>query len=214
MVLFSTIRIVLFGAPLIALLRKYYRNKKAKRRRKSVAVLMAIAAFALLIVSEIFPPESLFLSFPTPEQAFRYQSIGSIETVIIGDDSAFVYYRASESVSSEAIPRRGAGWGIALPPNYSSKTETISYAPLVSLSVYNPNGTDDYYIEVFQSDPLHKRSVTVTDSNGSQFGRLLQKYSVVDYTVLKGLPEGYQVIIGDKMVPVTWEDMKELPSIP
>ena len=60
-----------------------------------------------------FPFENSFISFSNPTNAFYYYNTGTIQKIVEGDDSAFIYYQIDNSTYSYTfVLKEGQRWKI------------------------------------------------------------------------------------------------------
>lgn len=83
------IRLLIFpGAPLLAVLLPGRDSKRKKIRILAVAIVCLL----LVTLTVLFPLENLFVSFPSPEEAFGYCRRGEIVDVVQGESSCMIVY--------------------------------------------------------------------------------------------------------------------------
>ncbi len=142
-----------------------------KRRviRAKTAVPILLIAFALSLVSSLVPFENLFTSFKTPEEVFAYGNLGekSVDFVLEGEDSAFVYGKAGGKDTFMITPRENGEYKMF--SLFSLKNYFAASGDDYTVIVYNYKGSMDYYIRITDNSDV---GLICSDSLNSEFHRI------------------------------------------
>jgi hypothetical protein len=69
-------------------------------------------------LSYLVPFENLFITFSSPESAFKYKINKDINAIIEGNDSTFIIYSNDGANSFEAFPKSKNGWKLGTAFSY------------------------------------------------------------------------------------------------
>ncbi|MCL2024404.1 MAG: hypothetical protein FWG78_01305 [Coriobacteriia bacterium] len=169
-------------------------------------VVILITIFTLLVVVlSAAPPENLFVSFKTPENAFRYAYNGSIEGVLSGRDSSMVIFETNQGVSSCVFPRTRNGYKLSSIFSVNKRTQrNLNGAPQL-LQVHHVRKTNDYYIVV--AFYLARTEVEVFDESDNRLDfdiiRSTSSGQII-YIYVEGLTDGAYMLVEDKRIPLFW----------
>ena len=203
--------LVLLGAGLAVLY-----IKKAKRVNKLVLRLIIVVTVMLVTVAGTFPAEAGLLTFSTPQKAYHYKHIAKISAIVEGENSAFLLLHERRSDTQAIIPKEGQRYKVDRQYGYIWKSD---YFPntlpntLISIDIFAVPGTGDYYVTVTQTPlTVDYKYVTVKDSRDSQFEFFDEKVNYrinkIDLAYVKGPLTDYQLILGDEVFPIDWENMR------
>lgn len=164
--MFGIVRIfigVIFFLGMVYLLKKYSKSKQTLHR-----VILCVLTIALVTLSAFIPFENLFVTFPTPEAAFKYVNFENedVKLVVPGNESALIVGENRGTNTYLIIPKDENGWKIGL----GSNTKRVVYKVTnnIIVTVYQYKNTDDYYITLF-SLGTSGDVAQVADNRGSKF---------------------------------------------
>ena len=150
-----------------------------KRRviRAKTAVPILFIAFALSLVSSLVPFENLFTSFKTPEEVFAYGNLGekSVDFVLEGEDSAFVYGKAGGKDTFMITPRENGEYKMF--SLFSLKNYFAASGDDYTVIVYNYKGSSDYYIFITDHSD---NGLSCFDNLNSEFHKVLGENGFLD----------------------------------
>lgn len=183
------------------IMRKHMRIHKFSRY-----LIVFIITGILLSLSALVPFENAFVTFSSPESAYRYIYMDKAKLVVEGEESALVIGKEKDTLIYSIIPESNTGWklGIGLDINTSTSISNSS-SNIVSIWVDQYKDTEDYYITVFDSDGA---ALDITDNRNSKFYHL-DKSSVRDdetfytyYAYVHDLDDKYSLIVNGEVIPV------------
>lgn len=123
-------------------LKKFSSNKN----KKGIIVFFLVLCIILGEVFSLFPIENFFITFKSPQSAFKYYCSGEIVDIIQGDDSCMVVYSTGgNSYSHTIMPKNENGYKIS---SFLNTKKSISqFNSNGTYAVYNSSKTDDYYFD-------------------------------------------------------------------
>lgn len=187
---------VLLGVGLLLL----RRSGHSTRRHRTI--LFLLAAF-LVGVLYLIPVENLFVTFASPEEAYRYANTGTAGTVMEGKTTCFVVASDGKTESCLIIPRAGHGWKIGRGVDTRCVNRQIS--DVASVQVYQYKDTDDFYVVI---SGIQAGELEVSDNRGSAFFATRNFVQALDaeyytyYAYVFGLDQTYQLRIGKETIDV------------
>ena len=107
----ASIRFLVFGAIFVALLVLVRKSKWV--HKKWMTILSAILVLVLWSVSTMFPPENLFLTFPTARSAYYYMNMDHITDVLEGDESCLILSIKGSTTGMEFLPKKSSGYQLS-----------------------------------------------------------------------------------------------------
>lgn len=161
---------------------------------------VAIVLMFLCLVFLFCPWEDVFITFDSPESAFKYSDYGDIVYMFSGENSEFILSEKS-GYSVSIVPKTENGWKMAkrakVISNKSYKTNLIL--------IYFCKQTDDYYIMI---SSLSTKPESVYDNCNSDFcyftrtGSALGRnyYTYYAFANIKNYDEQYTLNIGDGVI--------------
>lgn len=112
--------------------------------KKQARIFALIIMGGLMMLSCVYPIESAFLSFSSPESAYYYSYSGDIQLIMEGQNTVFVVADESESIRNhEIIPKKENQWGVCV--GFNSKIDYVMM-PTVTFIVYEHRKSGDCYI--------------------------------------------------------------------
>jgi len=197
--------LVLLGAGLAILY-----IKKAKPVNKLVLRLIIVVTVMLVTVAGTFPAEAGLLTFSTPQKAYYYKHANKISAVVEGEESAYILSVRGGTKSGVVIPKEGQRYRVDRQFGYIWKSDYIP-STLTSLNIFNPPGSSDYYVVTTQTlQSVDDKYIAVRDSRGSKFEFIDSGRNMICLAYVKGPLIDYQLIQGDEVIPIDWENMRML----
>ncbi len=145
-----------------------WRTGKIKTRKGQGKLVAAFFVVWMLLsaVENFFPIENLFLTFHSPEAAYRFQSSGVTDIQVIeGEQSAFVWGTdKDDAIAFRIIPKTDKGWkcsgvlDVDFPEFYPDSG--------IVVTVFRHKRSGDCYALV---ENMRKKNSVITDERGSQF---------------------------------------------
>jgi len=163
-----------------------FRLKKKVIKRKVVLILVLVIIILLWSASILLLPpiENLFISFQSPESAFRYKNwFEEFEAVIYGNDSYMVIYSTSGHPDAHSIARRSEE-GYQLPGGLlSTRRVARRFDGQGLFHVYHLRGTNDYYItwsRTFMESPAVVASeLEIRDRDGEEIENMFLRIGYI-----------------------------------
>ena len=165
---------------------------------------------AIIIVSFGFsaaiswPIENLFVSFDSPEAAYRYLKDDAIIQVVDGKDTTFVAAQNSQIIPKVNETKNNVkSWKLPLPNATSLKDK---YEHGISVLLYHYKGTSEYYLGIHT---WSEESVQVSDSLASEFAFSKKTYpqpyltSVWYFAYIPNPPKDYWVKVNDQTIDLS-----------
>lgn len=197
--LFSVVRILLFV--IILLICYFVIRKKIIMNERSLRMLSIFVAVIFIFVFSFIPFENAFISFSSPESAYRYSQNADVKLVVSGNTSDFVIGEKGDKYVLAAVPKENAKWKVGL----GSYIKIVSqfFSDDVSITVYQYKNTEEYYIVVFG---LKGEELTISDNHNSNFYTLNREASVVNktyyshYAYVNAFDEQYIITVNGKLI--------------
>lgn len=127
--------------------------------------LVVIITTLFITLSAFIPFENAFITFKSPEAAYKYFHPGTseIELVLDGQHSSFVIGSKGDSDIVSIVPKASGGWKLGLGAYVEG---TYKITDDLVIDVYQYRGMDDCYISVYSAEggPLE-----LSDTYGSVF---------------------------------------------
>lgn len=138
--------------------------KKSRISKKKSAYLISLIIITILTTLLYFIPiENLFISFSSPENAFKYMNTWKIDSIVNGSETDLIIASKNKVNTYKIIPKTNNTWKI------STDLETKKYIGFyngVSISVYKYKTSNDYYIALFNTDGGR---IDISDNLNSKF---------------------------------------------
>lgn len=197
-----TICIILFFIVLILL-------RKRRIIKKGYSLIFVVLSFVTITTLTYFIPiENLFINFSTPQEVFKYSTIGNLQKVIFGENSAMIMYSSGtgNDNSLQYIPRDNEGWKIGT--SYSHSQVAVASNKDYYINIENIRDTDDFYVVIHESFAKNRKEIK--DNQNSQFGYREVKnvrtdtYHYIYYAYVKNIDNNYTISIQGKDIPITF----------
>lgn len=160
--MYGAIRIIFFGTIFAICI---FVLKSKKRLKKKNVIITAIIAILLCELSTMFPVESYFFTFSTPQKAFNYINREKVVLVVDGDESVWVIgEKAKAQYTSMVVPKCINGYKLGRGIDTKLKKQIIDNNIVICLYQYKDNG--DYYISVLDTSD---KTPGITDKCNSLF---------------------------------------------
>lgn len=193
------IRIVITAAIIIPLWKVYKKRKKniSKPIFKVSLILLAVL-FSIIWYGRF---ENLFITFSSPEKAYHYSNMGTIDAVIEGEESTMIICANNTEQRIALLPKTKAGWKIK--SRLKVKISIVRSNYNISICGYN---NTDYYVIV--TEILEPEIVNITDNYGSVFTKHVEQIvstgeSYVTYFSYIEDPNGYELIINGDIIQIS-----------
>jgi hypothetical protein len=166
-----------------------------------------IVAFLLYSLSCWVPVENAFITFSSPESAFRYTNSGDVMLVVEGEESAWVL----GDEFSDIIPKSGSRWKFSIAGDLNTIISDISLNG-IDFSVDHYMDSDDYYITV--TNP-NGGVIDVTDNRNSKFFHIEKYNNMLDityyiyYAYVHDLDDEYTLIVNGEVITVLDEQYNQ-----
>ena len=191
------VRIALCAVILVTafVLIRYFRPKDTR----GCYILSGIVAFLVVALAQVFPPENLFVSFPSAEASYRYSSTGEVVKVVEGENSALVYGKNRDKNELLIIREGKNGWkGARL---YSTWPAKRAIDRDTSVTVYHCRNTNDYYVKIIFYSSNTIGPFEILDNRDSQFQHIKTENGCAEYCAyVKGLDDTYTLTINGEVV--------------
>lgn len=169
-------------------------------KKKTLLTRMAfVLAIVICLVLNFVPFENAFVTFDSPEDAYRYYKGWSqeIDLFVEGRNSDFVITNKNEIL---IIPKMKEGWKLGIGPDIkhviwgSSESGTIS--------IYRYKETNDYYVQVIVADDIVQKVEDSYDSTFVTGGE--ERTGKVYFAALERFDKQYKIYINGEEVEITW----------
>lgn len=190
--LFWILLLVIF----LLLIKKLHINHKFRWTAITFMITLVLTTIVYL-----FPIENAFMTFSSPQSAYRYNHFGYVNLVINGKQTDFVVASNGDTDLYTIVPKTKEGWKIGM----GSDTRIISriITDGIVVYVYQYKNSDDYYIIISNTN---EGPLKISDSRGSKFISSNKTSSAVNkdyytyYAYINNFNDMYEVIIDDKVV--------------
>lgn len=161
------------------------------------------------------PLEKPFNLFTSPEKAFSYSSIDSPEFIVESENTALVCYSErfdNSEYGFKFFQKQNDKWDIVYNQNLFCKYDTEVISPYTmhipyKMHIFDIKKTSEKFIIIKNPFANGKEvNINISDTLQSDFEQftLKNKYSdkadIFYYTVLKEMPENYEIMIDGKVV--------------
>lgn len=193
--LFWILLLVIF----LLLIKKLHINHKFRWTAITFMITLVLTTIVYL-----FPIENAFMTFSSPQSAYRYNHFGYVNLVINGKQTDFVVASNGDTDLYTIVPKTKEGWKIGM----GSDTRIISQIITdgIVVYVYQYKNSDDYYIIISNTN---EGPLKISDSRGSKFISSNKTSSAVNkdyytyYAYINNFNDMYEVIIDDKVVEIS-----------
>ena len=179
-------------------------KRKKKKIKRNTVIIFVIIWGVILSLSYFLPVENLFYTFKTPEKVFEYISEGEIFGIVHSKDSSLGLTYIDNSTTSYIIAMKSEnGWKIG--NNLFLKHALRSDCDGTSITVYNYQNSNDYYIILYQSlVEANKNLLSITDNVNTEFNNFSKNIENADmkdiiyYGYTNKFTDSYRITIDGK----------------
>lgn len=193
--LFWILLLVIF----LLLIKKLHINHKFRWTAITFMITLVLTTIVYL-----FPIENAFMTFSSPQSAYRYNHFGYVNLVINGKQTDFVVASNGDTDLYSIVPKTKEGWKIGMGSDTRIISQTITDG--IVIYVYQYKNSDDYYIIISNTN---EGPLKISDSRGSKFISSNKTSSAVNkdyytyYAYINNFNAMYEVIINDKVVEIS-----------
>lgn len=199
--LFGIIRFIIMFLIIISGLGLVRRSNVINKRRLNMIII--VLSVILGIISCFIPFENAFITFSSPEKAFKYSNTNDIYTVVEGSNSALVVSKGSEGIELLIVPKVEDRWKISVgSKTYSLKIDEYN---TVVVNVLKNEDTGDCYLSV---NDINGDVLDISDSLNSQFYCVSLEYKILDriynyyYSYIGSFEGGYEIIVNGQKIEI------------
>ena len=161
---YALIRIVITAAIMLPLLLLYAKSKKKiSKLIKAISIILLVVLFSFIWYGRF---ENLFITFSSPEAAYHYSNLGTIDVVIEGEESTMIICNYNSRYRLYMLPKTETGWKLST----RMRVHLYSVKSDYDITIYRYGNTDNYYVWVTEFGG--PEIVNITDNKGKEF----QKY--------------------------------------
>ncbi len=177
-------------------------RKSHMRRKRTWTIIAFIAAVVVLTASALIPVENAFLSFASPEAAYRYNHSGAVMLEINGEKTTFLVGEKGDTYEYAIIPKAKDGWKLGVGSDVDRVVQTVSNG--ITVQVYQYKKTGEHYIVV---QDTNGGASSISDTQNSEFLHLEKTNSVLNkvfftyYAFINDFGDGYALTVNGKLIP-------------
>lgn len=169
-----------------------YKLKYTKRYKLLIGIIILSIVSFLGTVLYMCPFENLFIDFSSPEDVFKYTTIGDIDRVMYGDKSCMIIYTNNNSKHTLFVRKDVDGYKIVTYPQYSK--EHLFSKNYCSTNIYTLTQTKDTYCVGHLMN--NTDDINLSDSFDTEYCVLqIDKNVYYFYGYLKNYNENYSLYI-------------------
>lgn len=173
--------------------------------KRNYCIIKAVIIAVLITLAAFVPLENAFITFNSPEAAYRYYNIGTeeIELVVSGQHSDLVIGKKNHSDVYLIVPKTANGWKLGLGIDTKKLSQTVIDTAVVSL--YQYKNSNDYFLVILDTSG---ETLSISDSNNSDFLSLTSENHALNttfysyYCSISNFNEGYWLRINGKILRV------------
>jgi len=197
--MFGIVRIFLGVAIYLAIVLTINKLKLAKKPHRVLSVVLMIV---IITVLPFIPFENLFVTFPSPEAAYKYCQYGktNIALIVPGDECDLVINKKDDGgYELDYISKTNDGWKLSV--GIDSKTIVRKHHDDVTIYIDRYKKSQDYFMKVFG---WQSESLDLSDNLGTEF--LCLQHGASDFTSctyyahISGFDENYKLFINGEII--------------
>ena len=165
--LFVIIRLVFLTIVFLISIFLIKRSRLVQKRRWSI--LAFVIAVVLTTISAWIPIENVFVTFSSPESAYRYNHSGDVKLIVEGEKTDFLVGVKGETYVYAIVPKTAGGWKIGMGFDTNRKIQHVSDG--ITVYVYQYKDTKESFITVLDTEGGPS---DVSDNRHSEFKYLEQ----------------------------------------
>lgn len=135
-------------------------TKTIYKRKCCIAAFIAVSITVSLLY--LIPFENAFITFSTPEKAFRYTNSWDIDNIVSGTETSFVIASKNNVNTYKIVPKTQKCWKLA---SIATKDMFQYFCNGISIHIYRYKNSSDYYIALFV---LMAGQINITDKSWFQ----------------------------------------------
>ncbi len=197
--MFGIVRIFLGIAIYLAFILIINKLKPTKKQRMALRLVLLIVIITLL---PFIAFENLFVTFPSPEAAYKYVKFGetNIVCIVSGNQCDLIIDKKGDSsYELDYISKKNNGWKLST--GIDSKTIFHKYHDGVTIEIYRYKKSQDYFIEV---SGLQSENLNLSDNLNTEFLCLQQGSSdltpCIYYAHISDFNENYKLSINGEII--------------
>ncbi len=148
--------------------------------KRRIYLISSCLIIVLCSFSFSIPVENLFITFSSPEAAFRYMDTGIVELVVEGQETTMVIAQNGDADIWTVLPKSDNGWKLGVGKNLKTVVEKVSSDIVIYVSQYR--NTEEYYIRVLNTNG---GELKISDNQNSTFQCLIRFNELVNKTFSK-----------------------------
>lgn len=173
------------------------------RLRSRWIVIIFCASLMLTIGLALTPIEKAVLTFPSPEESYRYNNVGDVLAVVTGNESALIIGNQGDTDTLVIVPKLGEKWKLSTSIDIRCVYQTVSEG--ISISIYQYKKTKDFYISVLDTNG---GATAISDNLGSQFKAIekeneaLAKVFYTYYAYIDTYDNAYELTVNGRNISI------------
>lgn len=161
----KVVRVIIFAVILLA---GFVIIKKKSVSRKKISLLaLVVADLVLIVLSSIFPPENIFVTFDSLESLAKYHGAERIVCVVEGKESYYIKFEEDENSYASCLAIKVDG-GYKIAPSYTKiqiLENVIHPGAYTRAAEYTVIGTGDRYLVGYITTDNKTPQLAVVDAD-------------------------------------------------
>lgn len=167
--------------------------------KKTGNIISFIISCIISSVLALVPFENCFVTFSSPEAAFKYETIGDMGACINGEKSSMILYTHHEAMAVSILPKNKSGWKLGTYFTYRKVLD--KFIGTLVVSIFNFDNSKDYYVMVYDTSES-KNILCVSDNKSSSFEHY-SRYGIASYVAyVKKYDNNYSLKVGDNVINI------------
>ena len=187
---------------------KFAKKNKLSKWYKLFNIAVIIIVFFGFSIAISWPFENLFVSFDSPEAAYRYLKDNPIIQVVDGKDTTLVVAEGSQIIPKADETDGNAGrWKLPVPNATTFQYKEVEHNFFVFL--YHYKDTSEYYLSILGIQTMTTEPIQVSDSMASEFVFSEKTFPSTDqksvecFAYIPNPPKDYWVKINDQTIDLS-----------